>query len=61
MCDFLIARASALARSGRGERSVELRETLSALAGQAAAAEMNVAQRALVVALGHFPATDRGA
>ena len=49
--DFLVARGIALARFGRGERSSGLRDTLTALDASAAAAEMNVARRAISQAL----------
>ncbi len=52
---LLIARARALARCGRGERSAGLHAELVELAARARAAEMNVACEALDAALRAFP------
>jgi len=60
--DFLVARGRALARYGRGERTVELRATLVELRETAARSEFNTALPALettLAALGSDPALAR--
>jgi len=54
LCDFVVARGLALARFGRGERSVELHAALAALRDTAAGAGLNAALPAIEAASAGF-------